>query len=393
MRKIAAHYIFPISGEPIKKGLLTLDDNGRILSISALSKNEEESVEFYNGIICPGFVNAHCHLELSALKGIVPRGTGLADFTRQMSQKPEVDKEEQVSAILNADNEMLAEGIVAVGDISNTSISFDIKASSSIFYHNFIEVYGSNPAVAEQTFNNGVALVAKASLQGLTASLTPHAPYSMSDKLFANTLEEAVKSGILSIHNQESREENEYFELGTGYFAELYKKGDFVPPAIIHKPSIFRTLPLLSKDTRTLLIHNSYTTEADYDAATNTNSHLSWVLCPNSNLYIESTLPPVNMFYQKGANVAIGTDSLASNSRLSVLEELKTLNLHFPHIPLQELLKWATIGGAQALKAESYFGSLDIGKSPGIVLIEGVDLQNLRLTENSRVSLLYGHTR
>ncbi len=389
MRKIAAHYIFPINDKPIKRGLLTLSDSGEILSIGQLGEGEEESVEFYNGILCPGFVNAHCHLELSSMLGSVPKHTGIIGFIEHIAMyRHEHDIAKQQAAILSADVAMAAEGIVAVGDISNSDTSFGIKASSPIFYHNFIEVFAGNPLFAHKAFNDGVALTAKAQLLGLTATLTPHAPYSMSDKLFSDTVQEAVRSGIISIHNQECTEENEYFIDGSGRFAGLYEKEGFEPPRVIGKPSIFRLLEQLEAAVRLLLIHNLFTSSEDYDAVMEKNSNTSWVLCPCSNLYIENRMPPVAMLYHKGANVAIGTDSLSSNEQLSMLAELKAIATHFPAVPLDVLLLWATQGGAKALGIDHCVGDFTVGKCPGVVLVEGIDFDNMQLTPTARAGML-----
>ena len=387
MRKIAAQYIFPIVDKPIKNGVITLNDKDEIIAIGRLD-GEEESVEFYNGILCPGFINAHCHLELSSLLGMIPQHTSLFGFIQQMTSRPQLNEQDQISAILKADSKMVAEGIVAVGDISNTSISFDIKTSSPIFYRNFIEVYGSSPAIADTQFNKGSAVVAQAALRGLSASLTPHAPYSMSDKLFKLVVAEAIKVGILSIHNQESQDENEYFINGKGPFAKQLAIDDIEPFTTIGKTSIHRVLNELTESIKLLLIHNIYTSEEDYDIAVDRNKDTNWVLCPNSNLYIEKQLPPVELFRRKGANIAIGTDSLASNTSLSMLEELKAIAKYFRDVRLEELLTWATLGGAKALGFDEHLGSFEIGKKPHVVLIEGVDFSAMQLTNDSNITLL-----
>jgi cytosine/adenosine deaminase-related metal-dependent hydrolase len=116
--------------------------------------------------------------------------------------------------------------------------------------------------------------------------------------------------------------------------------------------------------------------------------NLFWCLCPNSNLYIENRIPPLNLLIDEGCEIVIGTDSLASNSNLSILEELKTLQFNFPDIPVEDLLYWATMNGAKALKEEKRFGSIERGKKPGLLLLENVDLQNMKLLPESFVTRL-----
>ncbi|HKL31088.1 MAG TPA: amidohydrolase family protein, partial [Tangfeifania sp.] len=112
------------------------------------------------------------------------------------------------------------------------------------------------------------------------------------------------------------------------------------------------------------------------------------VLCPNSNLYIENRLPDVTLFRKNNLNICLGTDSLASNSRLSVLNEMITLQQYFPEISLEEMIKWATFNGARALQTKSRFGSFETGKKPGVNLITGADLKNLKLTSKCKVKKL-----
>jgi cytosine/adenosine deaminase-related metal-dependent hydrolase len=135
-------------------------------------------------------------------------------------------------------------------------------------------------------------------------------------------------------------------------------------------------------------VHNAHTTAADYDFAISRNKNISWVLCPRSNLYIENALPPVQMLRAKGASIALGTDSLASNRSLSMLDELKCLAQNFPDIPFSETLRWATLGGAEALRREGVLGSLEPGKRPGVVLLEGFDCNRLTISEVTTSQLL-----
>ncbi|MDR1406069.1 MAG: amidohydrolase family protein [Prevotellaceae bacterium] len=391
MRRIAAHYLFPIDGEPLPMGVVTLNDENVIVETGRW-QGETESTEFYNGILAPGFVNAHCHLELSHLKNACTPHGGLAGFIRQMNGPARYEAEAGVrtAAMYAADREMQAEGIVAVGDVCNAAESFTVKQDSPIFYHSFIELAGLDEAVAGKKQQSAHLLAAGVRQMGLSASITPHAAYSMSEQLLADACAAANEAGIASIHNQESEEENELFISGRGALGALFAKSGFPLPPVTGKRSIYRLLPHIEKRTRTLFVHNVTTTEEDYEAAVSRLPHACWVLCPASNLQIGRRLPPVDMFYKKNAPVAIGTDSLASNSRLSIMEELKIISRHFPQIPLHTLLQWATLNGARALNRERELGSLRAGKRAGVVLIENADLRTLQLTEESKVTMLAG---
>ena len=160
IKKISAHYIFPVSSKPIKNGIISIDENGKILKIENPKGNFKEiaNLEFYNGILVPGFVNTHCHTELSHLKEKIREKTGLPDFVSQIS-KIRVSKEEIIKkAIKTANQTMEFEGIVAVGDISNTNYSFETKKNSKIKYHTFLEVFSMDENKAELAIDKALKL-------------------------------------------------------------------------------------------------------------------------------------------------------------------------------------------------------------------------------------------
>ncbi|MDR2362448.1 MAG: amidohydrolase family protein [Prevotellaceae bacterium] len=385
MRHIAAHYVFTGIGNPIPMGVITLNDEHVITEIGVLT-DETESTEFYNGILTSGFINAHCHLELSYLRNQLKPCVELADFIGQMTKIPRRPPaaNEALAAMCAADAEMQREGIVAVGDICNTAGSFPLKRRSAIYYHSFIEAVGLDEIAAAAAMQRLRQLCADAQQAGLPASITPHAAYSLSDALLDAAMDAANRAGILSVHNQECDTENELFTAGRGALHDLFAAAGFPLPPVTGQRAIYRLLPRIAPSVRALFVHNVALSEDDYDRATDRLPHLTWVLCPNSNRHIGQAVPPVDLLYRKNARIAIGTDSLASNSRLSVLEELKSISRRFPHIPLQTLLQWATVNGAAALGKEREWGCLRTGANAGIVLIENVNLHNLCLTADSR---------
>lgn len=390
MRKIAAHYIFTGHTEFIKNGVLTLDDHGTIADLSSLGNQlqEQAGTEFYNGILVPGFVNTHCHLELSHMKGALPTAAGMTAFCKGiMNLRSSLTEVEQQNAMRQADEQMQAEGIVAVGDISNTAQSFAVKQASLLHYHTFVECFGLKEEQADTLLQQAQAVAARASQLGLSASLTPHAPYSMSERLFAASVKAGEEKGVVCIHNQESADEQELFATKNGSMRDFFGKSvdNFT---ILYTSPLQRVLHYIAHQTHLLLVHNTYTSLADYQLAASCNDHTFWILCPRSNLYIENRLPDVRMLHSAGARIALGTDSLSSNTSLSILEELKVLSTHFPDIGLKNLLQWATLNGAQALGCDKQLGSFDIGKSPGICLLEGIDFNRFQLTAESRIKKL-----
>lgn len=396
MKKFTADHILTANSNPIKNGSIIIDDNGKILkvenpdnpSLKGTDENYENlPVEKLSGIICPGFINTHSHLELSHLKGKIKQGEGLIEFIKNVQQLRKADDSEVLEAAAQAEEEMLENGIVAVGDVCNSAITAKIKTKSQLYYHNFVEVYGFDPKNAETVFNN--ALEIKEQLSPLVTSITPHAAYSVSKELFKLIRKEAEKNNsLLSIHNQESDEENKLYRYKQGKFLDFYAElgidiSYFKPQA---RNSLQSIVPLFSNQQEVLMVHNTYTSMKDVYFTRRFDRKISWCFCPAANLYIENALPKINIFDHHGFNITLGTDSLASNNELNMLKEMSVLQQHFPFLELDNLVQWATINGAKVLGIDHEMGTLEVGKTPGINLITGLD--RLKITPESKVRKL-----
>jgi len=387
-RKFKADYLF--TNDKLAKGkILITDETGKFLDIVD-EKKVSDDIEVFKGIICPGFINAHCHLELSHLKDIIPEKTGLIDFVFEVVSKRYFEDNQILRAIAVAEKEMIRNGIVAVGDICNYSMTLSQKIKLKLLYYNFIEISGWLPEIAEARFEKRMLALKQFEMNNLAASIVPHAPYSVSDLLWQKIIP-FFSGKTITIHNQESEEEDLFFQKGEGDFLRMFKKMNI--DNSFYQPKKLRSLQTyfhyFSSAASLILVHNTFTTQADLDfidSKRNNKQLISFCLCPNANLYIEDALPPVDLFLRNNLNVVIGTDSLASNHQLSILEELKTISKNFPEIETEILLKWATINGARALQMESDLGSFEKGKTPGILLIENAD--DKKITEDSKVKRL-----
>ncbi len=355
----------------MQQQVLITDAAGTVVDI-ADEENAVDGIEKLNGILCPGFINAHCHLELSHLKGYIPKHTGLVDFVLSIILNRQVNEDLILLAIEKAEQEMLQNGIVAVGDICNNSLTLSQKLKHKLIYHNFIEVSGFTPAVATERFKKAVDIYKSFNAQMPACSIVAHAPYSVSPALF-KMIDDFSGNNLLSIHNQESEAENEFFKTGQGDILRLYQQLgieiSFFKPS--QKSSLQTWLPNFTKHKPVIIVHNICINEEDIEFA---KQQPTWFcLCPNANLYISNMLPDVTMLMKHTGNIVIGTDSLASNEQLSILEEIKTLQQNFTDLDLSTLLQWATSNAAKALQMDSLLGSFEKGKQPGIVLIEGVE--------------------
>lgn len=362
-RFLKADILYTSAGKPIENGMLAISDDGRIAAVGKDLDTQGKKVEYFPGALCPGFVNTHCHLELSHLKDKLPQKTGLDGFIKNLQANRTASEAEIETAIYKAEQEMLKAGIVAVGDICNGTDSFQVKKESVIYFFNFIELFSSDPEKAANVYENGKAIQASSNLFGIDSAIVPHSPYSVSKELFS-LISTGKHSSRLSIHNQETSSENELFIKSTGRLAELLKSFGIDPTSFFGtgKNSLPSYLSFLPPTVPLLLVHNTYTSQEDLQFAEKNHPNIYWCFCPKANLYIENQLPDFSIFIKEGAKCTIGTDSLASNDTLSIFEEMKTIQANCQNIPNDLLIQWATINGAEFLGIENNYGSLEIGK-------------------------------
>lgn len=389
MKIFRADYVFPVNADPIKNGAVVVTDDGAIVSVAEDIPPDYANlpVENLSGIICPGFINTHCHVELSHLKGKITNGEGLIQFIQNIQLHRNSTPHEIEEAAIAADQAMFDNGIVAVGDISNSDATISLKSKSKLYYHTFVETFGFVPQKAEEVFNKALDLLKQFKPQ--PSSITPHAPYSVSKELFKLIKKYADgNKNLLSIHNQECEDENKFYRYKLGRFNDLYAHfgidiSFFKPQA---RNSLQSVLPLLSNKQDVLLVHNTCTNLKDIYFIKRFDHKIHWCFCPNANIYIEGTLPKIDLFIDQGFNITLGTDSLASNYKLCILSEMATLQKHFPSLSLSRLLEWGTINGAKFLGIDKDKGSIETGKTPGLNLITGLD--DLKITDETKVRRL-----
>ncbi len=389
IRHVSADFIIPVIGEPLKNGIVSINEEGEIIKLSNSDSSATISgpIEYHKGIVVPGFVNSHCHLELSHMLGKVPRGQGLVSFLGKIIHDRASDETEILPAMEKADIAMRENGIVAVGDISNNLFSKSVKLASTLYYHTFVEFLGFVPQNAEIAFINAMERLRE--FAPLPASLAPHSPYSVSKELFKLFQKNSEgRADLTTMHNQESDEENKLFRYKKGGFLDFYQDLnidiDFFRPQA--RNSIQSILPLFPSNQRILLVHNTYTSLKDVYFVNRFNRDIHWCFCPKANLYIEGRVPKIEIFQFHDFNITLGTDSLASNDKLCILSELKAIKEHFPSLSLLKTIQWATINGARFLGLDHKFGSIEPGKKPGLNLITNTD--GLELTGESEVRKL-----
>lgn len=371
-RKFQSPHCF-INGKFEEGKIIITDEEGKILAIDEQLNHDLSSSKYVEGAIIPGFINAHCHLELSHMKGLVDTGTSLLPFISSVVKYRDFPEDIIQQAIKDNDEYMLKNGIVAVGDISNKLDTAYCKNNSKIRYYTFVEMFDfMQESNTERTIQQYKPVYEGQSENDKNKkSYVPHAPYSVSKSLFNFINKNNKSNSTVSIHNQETIAENDLFLTKTGGFLDFYHSfglnlDDFRATG---KSAIHYAIENMDANQKTLFVHNTQTSKDDIKAATIWNKNIYWATCPNANLYIENRLPDYRTFIETNQKVCIGTDSLTSNWQLSIWEEIKTIQKYCSYIPLETLLTWATINGAEALGYDEEIGSIEVGKKPGLIAI------------------------
>lgn len=388
--RIAASYVYTLDAEePIVNGYVEYDDDGTVTAVGRCGDISSEK-RFLDGAIVPGFVNAHCHVELSHLHGKFRKGTGMAGFIDQINELRDwAGREVKVELVRKWMDKMWSDGVSAMADISNDDSSFEVKASHPMYTRTFLEVFGSEPHMCEGVMNEVAELNAAADAAGIDAAPTPHSCYTMSPQLLSASAAAGLERGYLSYHSQESLEEEELIRYGSGAMYENRKRSGMSTPPVTGESSLKYFMDRLADarpapyDAHVLLVHNVCLSQDDIDAARKVMNNVYWAICPLSNQFIHDALPPVRLMRENGLDVMIGTDSLSSNDDLDMVKEMYCLHENFPEVGMNELLSWASLNGARFLSKEDELGSLTPGKKPGLVFIGNLDGEGC-LTAESR---------
>lgn len=386
-RRVAAEYVYTLEGnEPIINGFVEFDEDGTIVRTGQCGDGDE----VMKGALVPGFVNAHCHLELSHLHKKFRKGTGMAGFIDQINALRDWASDDVKTELVREWMDKLwKDGVSAVADISNDASSFPVKQSSPIYTRTFLEVFGTEPEDCEGVMESVMKLQAKSEEYGIDAAPTPHSCYTMSPQLLSASSAAGLESGFLSYHSQESQEEEDLLISGTGAMAENRRRAGMSTPPVTGESSLKYFIDRLADvkpaphKEHILLVHNVTLKQDDIDAAKKAFENVYWAICPLSNIFIHDALPPVPLMRENGLKICLGTDSLSSNDDLDMMAELVCLHENFSDVPMAELFRWASRNGAEFLGKENVLGSFAEGRRPGIVLVNGLD-ENGNITGRSR---------
>jgi aminodeoxyfutalosine deaminase len=370
-----AAWVLPISRPPIRDGWVAIDD-GRIVGVGAAAElpaglemaREPEPQRASSTVILPGLVNAHAHLELSWMRGQVPKGASMPEWAAALMALRRAVATDPLPAIHEAIVEASASGTILVGDVANTSATFAPLVRSELSAVIFRELIGfrvDDPVSAIADVQEQLDALPESAR--LRIALAPHAPYSVSSPLL-RALGAHAPDRPLSIHLGESAAELELLRTGGGpWRAVLESVGAWNPawrvPACGPVEYLDR-LGLLSA--RLLAVHGVQFTGDEVARLASAGATI--VTCPRSNEWTGAGVPPVARFYESGARVAIGTDSLASVETLSVFDEMAAVRRLAPGVSAARILRSATLDGAAAL-GFSELGAIAPGRRAALLSV------------------------
>ena len=392
-KRVTAEFVYTLeSPQPIRNGYVEYDEtDGTIISVGSCA--EGETVE--PGALVPGFVNAHCHVELSHLHKKFRKGTGMAGFIDQINELRDwAGREAKAQLVQEWMDKMWADGVSAMADISNDDSSFDVKGSHKMYTRTFLEVFGSEPHMCEGVMAEVTELGRVADKAGIDAAPTPHSCYTMSPQLLSASAAAGLAKGYLSYHSQESQEEEDLLRSGSGAMYENRKRSGMSTPPVTGESSLKYFLDRLADAKpapyveHILLVHNVCLAQDDIDAAKKVMNNVYWAVCPLSNIFIHNALPPIPLMRRNGLAITLGTDSLSSNDDLDMVKEMYCLHANFPEVPMSEILTWASMNGAAFLSKEDTLGSLSAGKKPGVVRISDIDGEGFVTSASKSVRLV-----
>lgn len=388
IRRITASFVYTLqTKEPIINGFVEYDEeDGTIVRVGRC----EEGEEVKQGALVPGFVNSHCHVELSHLHKKFRKGTGMAGFIDQINALRDwAGRDVKIELVRKWMDRMWHDGVSAMADISNDDSSFEVKKSHPMYTRTFLEVFGSEPDMCEGVMSEVRQLEESAQAVGIDAAPTPHSCYTMSPQLLSASASAGMEKGYLSYHSQESQEEEDLLISGSGAMYENRRRSGMSTPPVTGESSLKYFIDRLADvkpapyDEHILLVHNVCLSQNDIDAARKVFKNVYWAICPLSNIFIHNALPPVRLMRENGLDITIGTDSLSSNDDLDMIGEMLCLHRNFPEVPMSEILTWASLNGARFLSKEAELGTLEAGKKPGIVFVSDMDEYGF-VTESSR---------
>ncbi|MHB1298925.1 MAG: amidohydrolase family protein [Gemmatimonadaceae bacterium] len=373
-----ARWVVPVATPPVERGTVVVDDD-RIAWVgpTAQAPAGGRDEDLGESILTPGLVNAHTHLDLTVMRGFL-EDLPFFDWVRALTRaRNDVLTESDLrdSAMLGIAEGLLA-GVTTFGDTAASAGPFDAMRSMGVRGIAYREVFGPDPAecgVSMEGLKANVAAMRAAATPLVRVGVSPHAPYSVSDALFAAVADYAARESLpVAVHVAESAEERALVEQGRGRFADfLRSRGIAVAPRAATPMALLGAAGLMRAGT--LLIHCVHASADDIHAVSHGGCGVAH--CPASNAKLGHGIAPLAEFIAAGARVGLGSDSMASNNQMDLLGEARLAVLQQRSRPgrgaalsARAALRLATLGGAEALRLDADIGALAVGRQADLAV-------------------------
>lgn len=372
MIRYNARWVLPIASPPIENATVGVQGD----RIAYVGRRRDapagEDVDLGDALLMPGLVNAHCHLELTVMRGFLED----LDFRRWIlrlttAKRAVLDRESLLDSARFGIEEGLRAGVTTYADTCDSGVVLPAMRGAGVRGIMYQEVFGPDPSQCEMSMTElrqKVAALRYLETSLVRVGISPHAPYTVSDDLFRAAAKLAREQSLpMAIHIAEAELEERLVVHADGKFAEgLRTRGMDVRPRAATPVALLADLEVL--DVAPLLIHCVRVNASDIAAIARASCPVAH--CPASNAKLGHGVAPLTELLAAGVVVGLGSDSMASNNRMDLLEEARLALLTqrarsgSPETPsAQEVLELATIGGARALGLDTEIGTLEVGKA------------------------------
>jgi len=378
-----ARWVLPVAAPPIADGTV-VTQGAHIVWVGPRldAPMGDRDEELGDAILTPGLVNAHTHLDLTAMRGLITAGSFYEWVRTLIAARRELTDADLLDAAMLGVAEGLAAGITTYGDTSPASASFEAMLALGVRGIAFREVFGPDPeerAASMHALRVQVSSMRARATPLVRVGVSPHAPYSVSDELFLAVATFAAQAKLpVAVHIAESAEEVALVTQGTGPFADLLRSRDIDVRRRGDEPLDLMAANGLLRP-RTLLIHCVQVSGAAVELIAGAGCGVAH--CPQSNARLGAGTAPLVEFIAAGARVGLGSDSMASNDRMDLFEEARFAATaqrartgRSDVISARAALRLITLGGAEALRLDAEVGSLSIGKQADLAVFAMSDL-------------------